>query len=259
MTITVVSPHRGDAAFSLGLAVEAWLAQGHAIEVVSCFTRSEFAPYSDADSVHANDRMSFVTAVRRREDEAWRKQYGAAKLTLTDLNLKDAPARLHCGPEQVFRRAPDVSEKVASKIRRALELSSPGATVLPLGLSGHVDHVTARDLAMSVQKAALPLAFYEELPYSAAAGEESIEDAVKQLSAALRIDLQPTFASGPHAHAAMEEAVLRKRRLALCYDSQIDECVTSEIANFSRSYLGRERLWANAAWRADLALTPPAI
>jgi LmbE family N-acetylglucosaminyl deacetylase len=256
--ITVVSPHRGDAAFALGLSIEAWLAQGHAVEVVSCFTRSEFAPYSDVGSVHANDRVSFVTAVRKREDEAWRKlhpgQQGAAKLTLTDLNLKDAPLRLHCRANEVFGRTADASEKVVSKIRRALEMSKAGALVLPLGLSGHVDHVTARDVALSAPAVAgFPVAFYEELPDAAVAGaEEAIEAAILQLTLTVQSKLEPVFASGARqTDAAIEEAVTRKRRVAWCYDSQIDESATMEIATFCRRYQGRERLWGNAAWLAE--------
>lgn len=260
MKITVVSPHRGDAAFALGLAIEAWLAEGHAVEVVSCFTRSEFAPYSDAGSLHANDRMSFVTAVRKREDEAWRKQYGAAKLTLTDLNLKDAPIRLHCGLEKVFGRPADVSEKVVSKIRRALEMSKAGALVLPLGLGGHVDHVSARDAAMPAETSTMPMAFYEELPYAARAeGEGAFESARSQLPLTLQTELQPVFASAPdEAGDSVEGAVRRKRRVAWCYDSQIDESVTLEIAEFSRRYGGRERLWGNAAWCSDATLASAA-
>lgn len=259
MKICVVSPHGGDAAFGLGLSVEAWLIQGHAVEVVSCFTRSEFAPYSDVGSVHANDRVSFVTAVRRREDEAWRKQFGVAKLTLTDLNLKDAPLRLHCRPEEVFGRAVDASEKVVAKIRRALELSKAGAFVLPLGMNSHVDYVSARDIAMATLGADRPLAFYEELPYAARDGAEGASDAVvQQLSMALGAELKPAFAGGMQiAEAAIEAAVVRKRRAAWCYDSQIDEGVTTGIAEFCRNYLGRERLWGNVAWRTDGSLMAP--
>ena len=259
MKITVVSPHGGDAAFALGLSVEAWLARGHAVEVVSCFTRSEFAPYSDVGSLHANDRVSFVTAVRRREDEAWRKQFGAAKLTLTDLNLKDAPLRLHCRPEEVFGRAADASEKVVAKIRRALELSKAGAFVLPLGMSGHVDYVSARDVAMAaLTSSALPLAFYEELPYAASDGAEGAIDAVvQQLSMTLQTELKPAFAAEVQTtEAAINAAVARKRRVAWCYDSQIDEGITKEIAEFCRRYQGRERLWGDVAWRGDGALMP---
>lgn len=259
MKITVISPHRGDAAFAVGLAVEAWLAEGHAIDVVSCFTRSEFAPYSDAGSVHANDRMSFVTAVRKREDEAWRKLYGVAKLKLTELNLKDAPSRLHCHANEVFGRRVDVSEKVVTKIRRAVELSKAEALVLPLGLSGHVDHVSARDAAIGACPPGLPMAFYEELPYAAKVDEAAIEVAVNELALTAVTELHATFASRS-VETTIEDAVRRRRRIALCYDSQIDESMTTEIATFCQRYDGRERLWANAAWRdAAVARQPPGL
>lgn len=257
LKIALFSPHRGDAAFALGLSVEAWLAQGHTVEVVSCFTRSEFAPYSDVQSVHANDRVSFVTAVRKREDEAWRKRFGVARLTITDLNLKDAPIRLHCLPQEVIGHPADVSDKVLSKIRKALDASKAGAVVLPLGLSRHVDHVSTRDAVLSMLPLAdFPVAFYEELPYTAAAGgAEDIETVIHTLSLALQSELQPAFATeSRQADDAIAEAVQRKRRAAWCYDSQIDEVVTTQIAEFCRRYQGRERLWGNAAWHRDRTL-----
>jgi LmbE family N-acetylglucosaminyl deacetylase len=249
--ITVVSPHRGDAAFALGLSIGAWLREGHAVEVVSCFTRSDFAPYSDVGSVHKNDRVSFVTAVRKREDEEWRKQNGAAKFTITDLNLKDAPLRLHVGASEVFGRAADTSEKVVSKIRRALEMSKAGAWVLPLGLGGHVDHVTARDVALSARPVeGFPVAFYEELPEAGAAGNEAIDGAVLALTLAAQGTLEPVLVGGDGL-AGVEDAVAKKRRVAWCYDSQIDEAATTGIAEYCRKFEGRERIWANAAWRSQ--------
>lgn len=256
MKITVVSPHRGDAAFALGLSIRAWLAEGHAVEVVSCFTRSEFAPYSDVGSVHRNDRVSFVTAVRKREDEAWRKQLerlaqdGAAKFSITDLNLKDAPLRLHVGANEVFGRAADASEKVVSKIRRALEMSKAGAWVLPLGLGGHVDHVTARDVALSALTTEVPVAFYEELPDAGAVADEAIAAIALSLTLAAQGKLETVFAGGA-AVDDVEDAVVKKRRIAWCYDSQIDEAATTEIAEFCRRFEGRERIWANAVWRSQ--------
>ena len=248
MKITVVSPHRGDAAFALGLSIGAWLREGHAVEVVSCFTRSEFAPYSDVGSVHRNDRVSFVTAVRKREDEAWRKQVGAAKFTITDLNLKDAPLRLHIGANEVFGRVADASEKVVAKIKRALEMSKAGAWVLPLGLGGHVDHVTARDVALSaLATVGIPVAFYEELPEAADAAAE-VDVAVAQLMLAVQSKLEPVL--GGEA-GEVEDAVAKKRRVAWCYDSQIDEAATTDIAEFCRRFGGAERIWTNAAWRSQ--------
>jgi hypothetical protein len=54
----------------------------------------------------------------------------------------------------------------------------------------------------------------------------------------------------------VERAVDQKRRIGWCYDSQIDEGVTMEIAEYCRRYEGRERVWANVAWRSDESLTP---
>jgi LmbE family N-acetylglucosaminyl deacetylase len=238
LKITVVSAHRGDAALALGLSVAAWLEQGHAVEVVNCFTRSEFAPFSDAGSLHENDRMSFVSATRKREDEAWAKML-RGKFMLTDLNMKDAPARLHVRPDEVFGLAVNVEEKSAMKIRKAIERSGAERLVLPLALDGHVDRVTAREAGVVAWQATLPVAFYEDLPQAVGMSDEALRDAAM----GVRGDLSPAFAS-----AGAEDAVARKRRVAWCYDSVIDEGTTLAVAEFCERYGGRERVWVNAGW-----------
>jgi LmbE family N-acetylglucosaminyl deacetylase len=269
--IAVVSPHRDDAALSLGLSIGAWIEAGHSVTVVNCFTRSEYAPFSDADSLHANDRLHYVTALRLREDVAWQKQY-PGRLTLHDLNLKDAPLRLHCGLDEVCGRAVNPVDKAFVKIPKALEGLRADALVLPLALGAHVDHVTARDAAMQFADArgdvasgsaadaksavaddgaAIACAFYEDLPYAARLGAV---DQIEPLAAGLGMQLAPVFggqlgsAGEPWDVAA---AVKRKRRLALCYDSQIDDETIDAVASFCERYDGRERLWANAAWCAS--------
>jgi LmbE family N-acetylglucosaminyl deacetylase len=253
MKIAVVSPHRDDAAFALGLAVGIWLEQGHAVEVVNVFTRTEHAPYSDVDSLHANDRMSFASAVRKREDEAWVKRYvgqvGRGRLALNDLNLKDAPLRLHCAPDAVHSREPELTEKVVSKLARTLELSKADALVLPLGVGKHVDHLTVRTAGLPRDRATLPLAFYEDQPYTAQLeAATGLDEVVLAATLAAGVPLEAVFVSGPAEDA--EAAVARKQRLTICYDSQVDDATTEQIASFSRRYAGRERLWGNAAWRA---------
>jgi hypothetical protein len=253
MKIVVVSPHRGDGAFALGLAVGTWLAEGHAVEVMNVFTRTESAPFSDVDSLHANDRMSFASAVRKREDEAWVKRYvgqmGRGRLTLGDLNLKDAPLRLHCSAEEVFQREPELTEKVVSKLTRALELSKADAVVLPLGVGRHVDHLTVRTAGLPVDRQVFPLAFYEDQPYVARATAAALDEAVQAAKLAAGVPLEASFVGG--GTGDVDAAMQRKQRLALCYDSQLDDAATVEIAEFSRRYEGRERLWGNAAWRAS--------
>ena len=253
MKIVVLSAHRGDAALSAGLAVESWLRQGHAVEVMSVFTRTEQAPFSDLGSLHPNDRVSFASAVRRREDEAWAKLYaglpGKGKLTFVDLNLKDAPLRLHCSVNEVRGREPLLTEKVMLKVKRALEMARGGAVVLPLGVGLHVDHRTVVQAALPADAGNAPLAFYEEQPF-AVQEPGAIDAAVLACTLAAGVPLQ-SWSAGE----SLEEqaAVARKQRMALCYDSLIDDATAAAIAAGSVAHGGRERLWGNAAWRAAFA------
>ena len=253
LKIVVVSPHRDDACFSLGLSVGAWIEAGQTVAVVNCFTRSEYAPYAEFEFIHSNDRMARVSALRLREDEAWQKMY-ARGLQLVDLNLKDAPLRLHIAVDQVLGWPVNPDDKTMSKLPRAVAALRPDAVVLPLALGGHVDHVTARSAMLIGDEIGaglagqMPMAFYEDLPYAArpgAAGE--IEGVAQGLGADLGRELEPVFVT---EEGLVDEAVERKRRLALCYDSQIADEVAQQIAAFSVGYGGRERLWGNAAWRA---------
>jgi hypothetical protein len=216
---------------------------------VNCFTRSEFAPFSDAGSVHANDRMSFVSATRKREDEAWAKMY-RGKLTLTELNMKDAPLRLHCRPDEVFGLTVNLEEKSAVKIGKAIERSGAEMLVLPLALDGHVDRVTARDAGVAFWQATLLVAFYEDLPQALA----FVDEGLKAAALAVRPDLMAEFAGEAAEGEALDAAVMRKRRVAWCYDSVIDETVTTQIAEFCRGYSGRERMWVNTGWANSVIL-----
>ena len=243
MRIVVVSPHRDDAAFSLGLSIGCWLDAGHAVHVVNCFTRSAYAPHAEFEFIHSNDRMARVSALRLREDEAWQKMYGRG-LRLTDLNLKDAPLRLHVGVDQVMGRAINPEDKALAKLPKAVAALKPDALVVPLALGSHVDHVTAR-AAMMGEPTATPMAFYEDLPYAARPGAAQ---SIEQDAAAVEDGLSPVFVT---KEGAIAESTERKRRLAICYDSQIADEVAEQIAGFCARYGGRERLWANAAWRAS--------
>jgi hypothetical protein len=246
--MTVVSPHRGDAALALGLSVEAWLAEGHAVTIVNAFTRSEFAPYSDVGSVHENDRMSFASAVRKREDESWAKLY-RGKLTLIDLNLKDAPLRLHCGADEAFGLQVNASEKAFVKIQKAVAASRADALVLPLGLGGHIDHVTAREAGLAGRAEWQPIAFYEELPEALAlraAGQ--LEHLLGELATTMRMKLEPVFVGDARSGEALAAGVARRRKVAWCYDSQMDEEETAAVSEYVVAYEGCERLWANEVW-----------
>lgn len=245
MKIVVLSPHRDDAAFSLTLTVKSFLRAGHHVSVLNCFTRSNYAPFADTSFVHENDCLSFISALRQREDEAWRQQQASASLTLIDLHLKDAPLRLRCPLDDLRTREINPADKATPKIRKTLDDLQPDALVLPLALGDHVDHRTARNAAMSPDHS-LALAFYEDLPYAAWPGMASgIEPRAEALGRMLDTILKPTTTG-----AGVKDAAAEKFRAALCYDSQIDTSTAHLLADFSERYSGAERLWVNEAWHA---------
>lgn len=249
MKIVIVSPHREDAAFSVGLAAGLWLEAGHAVCVVDCFTRSKHAPFAETGLIHEHDQLSHITALRQREDESWRRLYGK-RLTALDLNLKDAPVRLRCSPEETYTLKPVPGEKAMLKIAKAVAQQNADALVLPLAVGQHIDHLAARDAALTGYSLAQPCAFYEDLPYSAQVENTA---SLASIAAALDLELKPAFAA---ADRNQEGAVQRKRQIALCYDSLIDEETTQLIAGFCNRYEGRERLWANDAWRRSVLAWP---
>ena len=214
--------------------------------VLNVFTRSLYAPYSDAESVHLNDRLDYVSALRRREDDEFLKQIAGA--TMTDLNIKDAPIRLHCDSSIVCDMDVNPEDTAIPKIRKAIAKmadagKSVSALVLPLGLGHHVDHRVARDASLPLTTT-LPCAFYEELPYAMRDGVRvDLSRFREDTNTRLHEPLFPVLCHGTHTRPTE-----LKRRIAMLYASQIDGALADSIAAFSHRYHGAERLWANEAW-----------
>ena len=138
--------------------------------------------------------------------------------------------------------AVDPNDSAIAKIRAALSQRVTNALVLPLAIGNHVDHLTARSAAEAGWPPTLPIAFYEDLPYSA---RPQAAEQIESRAESLGLDLKAAFVCGAVDAA---EAAARKRTLANCYDSQIDANVAEQISQFCNRYQGRERLWMNRAW-----------
>jgi LmbE family N-acetylglucosaminyl deacetylase len=259
LKILILSPHRDDAAFSLSIAITNWLTARHTINILNVFTRSRYAPYSDAGFVHENDELSYVSAMRLREDEQFLRRIthdlpkGLKKnLHMIDLNLKDAPIRLRLPLEDLSDTLVNPTDHAIEKIRKALSKQSEAgameALALPAALGNHVDHLTVREAAMSFT-AGLPSAFYEDLPYatthpSATTDLESLREAASRRNEPLSSVLY-----------RIDSAVENKRRLVLGYASQIEDEAGTLISEFASRYNGGERLWVNQAWLDAFAVT----
>jgi LmbE family N-acetylglucosaminyl deacetylase len=252
LKILILSPHRDDAAFSLSIAISNWLAARHTITILNVFTRSRCAPYSDADFVHENDQLSYVSAMRLREDEHFLRLITETlpkglktNLHMIDLNLKDAPIRLRIPLEDLSDTPVNPTDPAIEKIRKALvkqsEAGAVEALVLPAALGKHVDHLTVREAALPFTST-IPGAFYEDLPY-----------ATTHPSAATDLELLREYAEQRNEPLSpviyqIESAVERKRKLILGYASQIDDDAGTLISDFAARYNGGERLWANQSW-----------
>jgi hypothetical protein len=238
-----------------------WLTARHTVTLLNVFTRSRYAPYSDAAFVHENDELSYVSAMRLREDELFLRRIKESlpkglknNLSMHDLNLKDAPIRLRVPIDQVCNTPVNPVDPSLEKIRRALarqaELGTMDAIVLPAGLGNDVDHLTVREAAMPFA-ASLPAAFYEDLPYLAT-NPSAPSDLESLNSAAIERD-DPLTEIICHASEPATDAVVRKRKLILNYASQIDDEAGDIMSNFATRYDGGERLWANKLWHSSFA------
>jgi LmbE family N-acetylglucosaminyl deacetylase len=248
LKILLLSPHRDDAAFSLSSSISHWLAVGHKIQVLNVFTRSLYAPYSDAESKPLAERLIYVSGLRSIEDRQAFEKMGVSDVK--DLEIEDAPIRLDCDSSVVCDMEVNPKDPAMPKIRRAMEkmIRDAGAEddvalVLPLGLGHHVDHRTARDAALPLSSG-LPCAFYEELPYATRDGVRvDLSRFREDASTRMHEPLFPVLCHGTHTRPTEW-----KRSVALMYRSQIDLQLANVIADFSHRYHGAERLWANDAW-----------
>jgi hypothetical protein len=238
-----------------------WLAARHTVTLLNVFTRSRYAPYSDAAFVHENDELSYVSAMRLREDELFLRRIKEAlpkglknNLRMHDLNLKDAPIRLRVPIDQVCNTPVNSADPSLEKIRKALtrqaELGTLDAIVLPAGVGNDVDHLTVREAAMPFA-ASIPAAFYEDLPYLAT--HPSSANDLETLNSAANERNDPLTEIICHTGEPVTDAIVRKRKLVLNYASQIDDEAGDVISNFATHYGGGERLWANRLWHSSFA------
>jgi LmbE family N-acetylglucosaminyl deacetylase len=231
-SLTVLSPHRDDAALSVAFALARAVRAGVAVRIVVPFPRSNYAPQA---GLAARD-VETVSQLRAAEDARFVRRLGA-RATLVDFGLGDALLRPGFATEADFItrrafRAEDVAEYSALAARLAA-LAASSFQLVPLGLGDHIDH----RLAAAAAETAWPLetrVYYEDLPYAAGLGPEPIRDAVR----ARDPTLVPLCVPGDrHAKfAALSE-----------YRSQLGAGAIAAVLQYAGRYEGAERLWVRPA------------
>lgn len=239
--LTILSPHRDDAVFSLFICLAKWsVSPSVKLKVLNFFTESAYAPYASASDA------SSVSGIRKREDLRALASIDRS-IQVTDRNLLDAPLRLEIAPSGVCNTEARamISEALIEQLTKNLGRGRVDLAISPLGLGDHVDHIAVRRAAV---RAIAPahLAFYEDLPYATWTPENVLREHVSQVEEAIRIKLKPVI---------IRDRMLAKlkQRAVAQYRSQIDWQDASMIASWSRHYEGGERIWKprrSARWTA---------
>lgn len=244
--ISILSPHRDDAAFSLSLCLSRLSRTGIRVRVINFFTISAYGPHAACSGVRC------VSSIRAKED---RKALALAGLgpAILDLDLADAPIRLNvsatavCRPDTQSLLTADLIQAISSKIGA---FTRNGLVLAPLGLGNHVDHLAVH--AAAIRSAPFHhLALYEDLPYATWTSASDLADRVARTEQEMGCRLKPVVVRD-------SRAIWRKRRIVTRYQSQVTREEGTSIARWAAEYGGGERMWVPAAsrlWRSLIGAT----
>lgn len=243
MRLTVLSPHRDDAAFSLALALKRWSMAGVQISVLNFFTSSAYAPF-------AFD-CADVSGLRAREDRRSLKTIDP-RIRLLSWSLLDAPLRLPIDFGSLTN--PDAFALLPAELlalsRRLRPVFKHSLILAPLALGDHIDHRTVHQAVIDASRGramSSSLAFYEDLPYASWSDETLILQRVGIAEAQLGFPLSPSLQRSRNWRF--------KRHAAMRYRSQVDDSMANIIARYGEKYKNAERIWVprhSARWRALL-------
>ena len=242
--LTVLSPHRDDAAFSLSIGLSRWVKLGTPMKIVNFFTESEYAPYA------LPMQAAVIPALRAREDKQALRSISPL-IRMESLHLLDAPLRLHigldaiCSTETARLQNRDETTWLASQIRRYF---SRGVVMAPLGLGNHIDHLVVNHAAVTCATNQR-LAFYEDLPYATWTSECALRQKVSDLEAQMRMHLTSKIIRDNSI------ATADKLRVISHYRSQLTRDDGRAISNFARQYHAGERIWIPKYSKAWMAFT----
>lgn len=235
-SVWVLSPHLDDAVFSLGCWLRRWTELDLSISVLNFYTVSSYAPWVSSPA---------AIAARRRYEDRQALRAVSPQIAVTNLDLLDAPLRLGSAVSAVMQQDVAAVRQVdVDHLQAHLRpIRSPSLVVAPLGLGGHIDHLTVREAA----RRSLPehlLAFYEDLPYAAWASLDEVE---AQIGAVNQASLQRVTLHGSSTR-------FEKRRWVACYRSQLKREDALLIARYKS-----EGLWTprTAARELRQMASPP--
>lgn len=229
--LTILSPHRDDAAFSVCLSMARWRDLGRRLRVVNFFTTSAYGPRTGSAD------KGYISFLRKREDQRVLSRIDRAIMS-DSLELLDAPLRLGidvnsvCRPETGELLRNGEREKLAFQIGRYLKR---GLVLSPLGVGNHVDHLAVRTAA-ALSSSGRRLGFYEDIPYATWTPAPVLGRIVCEIEHVTRVPLKPVIIRA-------RKGVRWKGQIIAGYGSQISLEQATRMAQFALTYRGCERIW----------------
>lgn len=248
--LVILSPHRDDAVFSLGISLLCW--RHIAVTVLNFFTYSAYGPRVVSLLGNAEAAAQEISTFRKREDRRALRRI-SRQIIIRSADLLDAPLRLNVPSAWVSDLAKvSVREQDIDIVVRSIPRLPGDALVLsPLALGDHVDHHIVRAAALRAQFGKR-VGFYEDLPYATWTSEEKTIARVRDTESQTGIPLSPVQVS-------QLGAIRLKRRFAGLYQTQIDDKEAAAISGHARKYRCGERIWVprhSALWTAITSRSP---
>jgi LmbE family N-acetylglucosaminyl deacetylase len=231
LRVRIASPHFDDAAFSVGLTMDALVRAHHKVKLINCFTQSEYAPFA------RNCAREDVNLLRRAEDREFLSCFKGQVESL-DAGRLDAPLRLRCGLRKVrpSRRLTNDDIHEAAALASVLKENSKSLLLLPLALGCHIDHRVTLEAGFRALTGSRLFALYEDLPYAAELRECCIRSSVTRVSRLLGVVLLPIL-------VRQDSDLVSKAMFMGIYKSQISAAEVAKTAEYERRHAGGERLW----------------
>lgn len=225
--VYIVSPHIDDACFSLGLTMEMHNSLGHQIDVINCFTISDFTIEKNCSDVEE------VTRIRKTEDRKLASMLEG--LRFKNLDLLDAPLRKDLIKQKLplTRDNQVLVHKIVSSIRDIVPVGSN--LYCPISIGNHIDHLICMEAAITISRSkSYFISFYEDLPYASRCTAEEISDKLSYIQHCTKMQLLLNLNTFDNC--------TKKEQLIQCYTSQLDARISEEIIYYTSTHCG-ERVW----------------
>lgn len=163
-----LSPHFDDICFSLG----AYVSHRRQGILLTVFSNSTYVAKRDDPRIASGDRQALVSALRRAEDLTFAQEVGLRQMTA---GFDEAPIRGRdiFDTDRSVEDAATLDRKLFEAIMAAGRHRRVGSRpwlYCPMGIGGHLDHVTILRIVTSnydTLRAAYRIAYYEDLFYAA--------------------------------------------------------------------------------------------